>query len=526
MNSGVHPRPRLHKQGRQTGSGMRTRTSIMLLMALLLTSVAIASLTIKLLNNQRSILEDAIRESRAQAMGLLANRVEQTLLAAVRTPFFAVKNIPPAAVDGALITHIREQFPEVVRVLFLDAKMVVRHSFPATHAPRERDLDNWLAHRVGLEDLNTTMEDYAVHTFIEIIDKQPSLFAVERVNETDPAAGWVLIRFDLRVMTERLIAPLLTQFSQAQDGQVQLQDTESDWDDDALNWPVGKVLPGWMLAFKPAMQPEAQRVYHERSLVWSVAGGIILAMLIATFAVWRELRREHALVDLRNRFVANVSHELKTPLALIRMYAETLYLHRVHDEARVHEYHRVLLHEAERLSQMINAVLDFSSLTQGVSPYRLDETDLRTTVLEVLESYRWRVEDEGLQLDIALDEDLAAVAHDRSGVTQMLLNLLDNAVKYAAAGCVVRVELHNDKGGVELAVIDHGPGIPEEERVRVRRPFQRGGGADSASGSGLGLALVDEIAKLHHAEFILTTSREGNGVHALLIFPRRDAGTE
>src|SRR3569623_1974082 len=120
MNSGVHPRPRLHKQGRQTGSGMRTRTTI-----LLLTSVAIASLTIKLLYNQRSILEDAIRESRAQAMGLLANRVEQTLLAAVRTPFFAVKNIPPAAVDGALITRIREQFPEVVRVLFLDAKMVV-----------------------------------------------------------------------------------------------------------------------------------------------------------------------------------------------------------------------------------------------------------------------------------------------------------------------------------------------------------------------------------------------------------------
>src|SRR3569623_107676 len=312
MNSGVHPRPRLHKQGRQTGSGMRTRTSIMLLMALLLTSVAIASLTITLLNNQRSILEDAIRESRAQAMGLLANRVEQTLLAAVRTPFFAVKNIPPAAVDGALITHIREQFPEEVRVLFQEAKMVVRHSFPATHAPRERDLDNWLEHRVGLEDLTKTIAD------------------------------------------------------------------------DARNWPVGKGRPGWMLAFKPAMQPEAQRVYHERGLGWCVAGCIILAMLIATFAVWRELRREHALVDLRNRFVANVSHELQPPLALLRMFAETLYLHRVHDEARVHEYHRVLLHEAERLSQMINAVLDFSSLTQGVSPYRLDETDLRTTVLEVL----------------------------------------------------------------------------------------------------------------------------------------------
>lgn len=525
MNSGVYPKPHLDKRGRQTSSGMRTRTSIMLLMALLLTSIAIASLTIKLLNNQRSILEDAIRDSRAQAMGLLANRVEQTLLASVRTPFFAVKNIPPTAVDSALITHIQEQFPEVRRVLFLDAKMIVRHSFPATPMRRERDFDSWLAHRVSLENLDTTVEDYAVHTFVETIDKQPSLFAVERVNEIDPAAGWVLIRFDLRVMNERLITPLLTQFSQSQDGQVQLQDAEADWDDDALNWPVSKVLPGWMLAFKPAPQPEMQRINHERGLVWSVAGGIILAMLIATFAVWRELRREHALVDLRNRFIANVSHELKTPLALIRMYAETLYLHRVQDGTRVHEYHRVLLHEAERLSQMINTVLDFSSLREGMSPYRLDETDLRATVREVLDSYRWRVEDEGLKLDIALDENLPAAAHDRSGVTQMLLNLIDNAVKYAAVGGVVRVELRNVEGGVELAVIDHGPGIPEEESARVREAFQRGGGADSASGSGLGLALVDEIAKRHHAEFILTTPDEGSGVRAVLIFPRLKTGT-
>src|SRR3569832_1834695 len=99
MNSGVHPRPRLHKQGRQTGSGMRTRTSIMLLMALLLTSVAIASLTIKLLINQRSILEDAIRESRAQAMGLLANRGGRARRAAGRAPGGAGGGRPPAAGD-------------------------------------------------------------------------------------------------------------------------------------------------------------------------------------------------------------------------------------------------------------------------------------------------------------------------------------------------------------------------------------------------------------------------------------------
>jgi len=501
--------------------GMRTRTSIVLFTALLLTSVAIATLTINLLNNQHLILEDAIRESRAQAMGLLANRVEQTLLADVRTPFFALKNIPPAAVDGALLSHIEDQFPEVEHVVFLDAKMAVRASYPAPRTKRERNLDDWLARRTSLENLSAPLTaGYTSHTFVETIDRQPALFAVQRVSEFDSSAGWVLIRYNLRVMTQRLIAPLLAQFSATQGGQVQLQDVDADWDDDALNWPVGKVLPGWMLAFKPSPQAEKQRVYHERGLMFSVAGGVLLALVIATFAVWRELRREHALVNLRNRFIANVSHELKTPLALIRMYAETLYLHRVSDEARVHQYHRVLLHESERLTQMIETVLDFSRLSQGTAPYRLTDSDLRATVLEVLDSYRWRVEDQGLRLETAVDDALPPTSHDRRGITQVLLNLIDNAVKYASGGGVVRVELRNSDTGVQLAVVDRGPGIAHDDRERVRKPFQRGGSADPASGSGLGLALVEEIAKVHQAEFYLTTPEHGSGLRAVLVFSR------
>jgi signal transduction histidine kinase len=243
-------------------------------------------------------------------------------------------------------------------------------------------------------------------------------------------------------------------------------------------------------------------------------------MLMAAFAVWRELRREHALVDLRNRFVANVSHELKTPLALIRMYAETLYLRRITDEERRHQYHRILLHEAERLSQMIDTVLDFSRLSQGVDLYQLTATDLRRTVTDVLDSYRWRTGDAGLRLEVQLEEAVPPVAHDRYGITQILRNLIDNAVKYAAAGGVVRVALRSSRQhGIELAVSDHGPGIPAADRERVRQPFQRGRDADPVSGSGLGLALVDQIAKSHHARLLLITPADGNGLEAIVRFP-------
>lgn len=498
---------------------MRTRTSIVLLTALLLMVVAISGLTIKLLNGQRALLDDTIRESQAQTMALLGNRVEQTLLAAMRPPFLALKNIPPAQVDLDRFAQLRAASPEVEQLLFLSAGMRVKNSFPIPQSSRERHVNEWLAQRAALEGIDAREGRYILHTFVETLDGRPTLFALQRVSEIDKRAGWILIRFNLDVMTQRLITPLLTDFSGRLGGVVQLQDADAAWDDDALNWPVGRVLPGWLLVFKASDQVEAHSMRREGTLMWGVSAAVILTMVMATFAVWRELRREHALVDLRNRFVANVSHELKTPLALIRMYAETLYLRRINNEQRQHEYHRVLLHEAERLSHMINSVLDFSRLSQGGVLYHLTETDLRRTVYDILDSYRWRVEERGLRLEVVLDEFIPPVAHDRYGVTQMVLNLVDNAVKYAAAGGVVRVMLRTVDTAVELLVVDHGPGIAPEERERLRRPFERGSAEDPAGGSGLGLALVDQIAAIHHAQFILGSPLEGTGVEAMIRFP-------
>jgi signal transduction histidine kinase len=245
----------------------------------------------------------------------------------------------------------------------------------------------------------------------------------------------------------------------------------------------------------------------------------LLAMVMATFSVWREIRREHALVDLRNRFVANVSHELKTPLALIRMYAETLYLKRVTDAERQHHYHRTILREAERLTQMINTVLDFARLNQGLKIYQLTDMDLHETVTNVLEQYGPRLEEQGLRLDVRLDPNLPPVAHDRRGITQILLNLLDNAAKYGAGGGIVRVVLMGDRDWVELEVSDFGSGIPVKERARLRKAFHRGAEAEGESGSGLGLALVEQIAEAHHAHFILDTPDEGKGIKAAVSFP-------
>lgn len=499
--------------------GMRKRTYFVLLTALVLVILLVAGTTIKLLQGQRTLLEQTLRESQAQVMALLSNRIEQTIFSTLRTPFLALKNVPPQSVDVARFDRLRHTFPEMQQVLFLEPDLSLAASLSAPVSEADRRVNEFLLERVAMEDLNTPEERDLLHTFVDTVEGRPALIALQHSSELDRSAGWVLICFDLDVMRQRRIAPLLAEYGARLGGEVRLVDPDAAWDDDALNWPVGRVLPGWMLVSRTSSDATARELQRERTVMTGIAAGVILALLLAAFAVWRELRREHALVGLRNRFVANVSHELKTPLALIRMYAETLYLRRVTDDERQHQYHRVLLHESERLSQMINSVLDFSRLSQGVDLYHLTETDLRETVTGILDNYRWRTDDAGLRLNLRLDEDLPPVAHDRHGITHLLRNLIDNAVKYAAAGGVMHVALRAHDGHVDLIVSDAGPGIPAEDRARVRRPFQRGHGADPASGSGLGLALVDQIATAHHAQLILDTPPGGDGLRAIVRFP-------
>jgi signal transduction histidine kinase len=508
----------------------RLRIPILLLGALLLTMLTISGLTLYALKGQRAELEKTLSESQEQALAFLANRLEQSLLNAVQNPFLILKNIPQEEIAEARLHLLRSTFPAVEQVLFLDQQMALIQSFPPPLNEHQGRFNQWIVQRLQEEEVNKESQPFSLHTFVETISGQPALFAFQPINDipsqdTNVQAsnlsrdGWVLMRFNLDVLKASRVAPLLAEFSQEQGGPVQLQDPEFAAGKDSLSVPLTRILPGWMLVFKPPRYLQQERLHYQSWAIIGVAGAALVAIAITGFAIWWEVRREYALVELRNRFVANVSHELKTPLSLIRMYAETLYLRRLNDPQKQHEYHRIMLREAERLSQMINNVLDFARLRAGVELYQLTETDLRATVAAVLAHYRPQLEERGARIDAFLQEQLPPVSHDPNGVPQILLNLLDNAFKYATSGGVVQVHLVGDSDWVELQVIDFGPGIPAEEHARLRQAFQRGRMTGTTRGSGLGLELVEHIAQAHHAHFILDTPEDHSGVKAIVSFP-------
>jgi signal transduction histidine kinase len=220
------------------------------------------------------------------------------------------------------------------------------------------------------------------------------------------------------------------------------------------------------------------------------------ALLIVVAVV--QLRREAELARLRSDFVSSVSHELRTPLAQIRMFAETLLLGRVRSDAERTRSMEIIDQEARRLAHLVENVLHFSRAERQSLRLCPEPTPLAAHVREISETFAPIARARRVDVQLSIDEDVV-VRVDRNALRQMLLNLLDNAIKYGPPGQTVTVGVRGDGDRARLWVEDEGPGIDPSQRERIFDPFVRlDRDANSAiGGSGIGLSVVRELAQMH-----------------------------
>jgi two-component system, OmpR family, phosphate regulon sensor histidine kinase PhoR len=227
-----------------------------------------------------------------------------------------------------------------------------------------------------------------------------------------------------------------------------------------------------------------------------VIAGIVVIMIAAL--------RERKLAMAKSEFVANVSHELKTPLALVRMFSELLLSGRAPPE-KSRQYLEIVVAESERLSALIDNVLDFARVERGESFYEFREANLLETAARAVEVQRGRAERQSVQLTVEVDpRSLPAstlVAYiDERAVEIAVINLIDNALKYASGTSLVRIVVLEEAKRFVVSVVDQGPGIAEAERRRIFERFVRGSTrteGEAVRGSGIGLSLVLQIAEAH-----------------------------
>jgi signal transduction histidine kinase len=249
--------------------------------------------------------------------------------------------------------------------------------------------------------------------------------------------------------------------------------------------------------------------------------GVLSLMMIAGLAVTRHVvSKEMALARLKSDFVSNVSHELRTPLALIRLYAETLELGRITSPEKKQQYYRIIRKESERLSALINNILDFSRIEAGRKEYDFRETNIAELVRNTLDAYRYQIEQQGFALEESIDSTIPPVRVDREAIARALVNLVNNALKYSTEEKFLAVKLYRTDGVLKLEVVDRGIGIPRREQPKIFEKFYRTGDplVHNTKGSGLGLSLVRHITRAHGGE-IAVESTPGRGSKFTLSLP-------
>ena len=253
----------------------------------------------------------------------------------------------------------------------------------------------------------------------------------------------------------------------------------------------------------------------------ALIGFIDLMLGAGLFLVYSNVRREAHLSRLKSDFVANVSHELKTPLALIRLFAETLELGRVPTEDKARQYYRVINKESQRLTQLINNILDFSRIEAGRKEYRFAPTNVGRIVNDVLEAYRFQIEQQGFEITVDVEPDLAEVEADSEALGQALLNLVNNAIKYSRETKSIALAVRGAGDRVAISVADRGIGVPKAEQRKIFEKFYRGEASlvHETKGSGLGLSLVEHIMEAHGGS-VEIESTPGKGSTFTLVLPR------
>jgi signal transduction histidine kinase len=291
----------------------------------------------------------------------------------------------------------------------------------------------------------------------------------------------------------------------------------------------GELLPGarlpdaslrWAAAPDPTLLASESRAALQRFLL--LVGGLLAVTALGFVVLLRGVRRELALARRKEDFVAAVSHELKTPLTGIRMYAEMLREGWAIDAAAAERQAQRILDESDRLAALVNQVLDLAALERGVLRANVVRGDLAAAVRAAAESLQPRARDAGVALAVAVPEGFPPAPLDERLVRPLVLNLVDNAIKHGGRGEPRRAEvlLALEGGRAVLRVADRGPGLPPEVLEHLFEPFRRGEGelTRTTTGVGIGLALVKRYADALGAE-VSVRSAPGEGTSFTVRFP-------
>jgi two-component system phosphate regulon sensor histidine kinase PhoR len=415
-----------------------------------------------------------------------------------------------------------ELAPAIESYVILDESLKIRAvSPPPDPRRRKQELDRWQSYVRGLEwkSLQPWSGDAAgnFRHLHQLFEGRSVLIAYAAKETAQGERYYVAAKLNLGLITKEWIPDLVEGLATKRRIVILDEVARSIVGGPVIQRPgpflyeesFGKTLYAWRVQVTPLNVDELRaQAETERLLGVLLIPVSTVIIAVGLGVVWLAMRAERRASQLKSDFIANVSHELKTPLSLIRMFAELLATGKHKGEGAGREYAGIITRESDRLAHLIDNVLDFARLERGKASYNFAEGRMQEVVERALEVCRFRLEKEKIRLRVEMADDLPLVRMDEDAMTLVLLNLVDNAAKYGGSdagnegedvGGEVWVKLARVPGGVALSVRDRGSGISPEDQKRIFERFYRADNARvrNVRGSGIGLSLVKHIAESH-----------------------------
>lgn len=322
----------------------------------------------------------------------------------------------------------------------------------------------------------------------------------------------------IAVSTEDILTSLKrdNSFSNAFPGEFQLVTGRG-----AAGESLGLNFQGVKVTFSGSLDRALSKQWSFQGYFYVLVLFLVLSVtLFGAYLLWRDVRRDVRIAEMRSQFVSSVSHELKTPLTAIRMFAETLRLGRSKSMKTQEEYLDTIVNESERLTRLLNNVLDFSKIEQGKRIYRPELASLYEIIEAAARAMEYPLNQKGFQLNVRTTKGLPEARVDRDAIEQAVLNLLHNAMKYSGESRDIDLRLQRKDNQALIQVIDRGIGIEPQEQNRIFEKFYRVPTKENERivGTGLGLTLVSHIVKAHGGH-IEVKSTPGKGSTFSLYLP-------
>jgi signal transduction histidine kinase/tetratricopeptide (TPR) repeat protein len=280
-----------------------------------------------------------------------------------------------------------------------------------------------------------------------------------------------------------------------------------------------KNFPPWRLELYWTGDGESGFSLYKNIFFWTILA-LLVIVVFGSVLIIRTIIQEVDLLNLKSDFIASVSHEFKTPLTAMGAVLERLLSDEVKDHKKIKEYYRILSHDSERLKRLVKNVLDFTKIEDGKREYKLKTIDITQLVCHEVDNFYNEDRMSGFSVETKIDDAVPSVYADEEAMSQALHNILDNAAKFSGPEKNIQVKIIRRQDSVEIAVIDRGVGIPENEQKKIFEKFYRGKKASSVSptGTGLGLTLVKHIMNAHSGDVVIK-SQPGEGTCVSLVLP-------